>query len=426
MKTATAEVVQLGGVIPAGLDDMPPGPELAAVLGSIDVATLPGRHRVTVLKAQQRMVSHYQAASYRTMGSIVDSEADVEGLTDPVSCAESAAAEIGLALRLTRRSADMELDLALDLRDRLPAVWHALHVGMVDLRRVRVLVYGTGHVSDSTAREVVGPLLEAAGMLTTGELSARLRRLCIAKDPDDAARRYELGIDARRVVAEPDPSGTCHLLGLDLPPDRVAAITGRLDRIARNLKRAGEARSMDNLRADALLDLLDPARQGTCNATEPRGVVEITVGLDTLARLSDDPGDLAGYGPVLADIARQVADRRHDALWRFVVTDTDSGIPIVTGTTRRRPTASQRRDVAALNRTCVFPGCRMPASNCDADHRTRWVDGGATRVDNLAPLCRRHHRIRHSPGWGYERLPNGDYLWTTPLGHMYTKSGRPP
>jgi hypothetical protein len=34
--------------------------------------------------------------------------------------------------------------------------------------------------------------------------------------------------------------------------------------------------------------------------------------------------------------------------------------------------------------------------------------------------------IRHLAGWKYERLADGDYLWTSPLGLRYTTSGRPP
>jgi hypothetical protein len=29
-------------------------------------------------------------------------------------------------------------------------------------------------------------------------------------------------------------------------------------------------------------------------------------------------------------------------------------------------------------------------------------------------------------GWTYRRLPNGDILWTSPLGTTYTPSGRSP
>jgi hypothetical protein len=98
-------------------------------------------------------------------------------------------------------------------------------------------------------------------------------------------------------------------------------------------------------------------------------MVDIRVDLETLTRLTDDPGELAGYGPVIADIARQVAEQQPNAEWRWTVTSPDTGQVLHDGITRRRPTTGQRRHVENRNRTCIFPGCRMPATDCDLDHR---------------------------------------------------------
>lgn len=68
----------------------------------------------------------------------------------------------------------------------------------------------------------------------------------------------------------------------------------------------------------------------------------------------------------------------------------------------------------------------MPASDCDMDHITLYSEGGVTTVVDGAPLCRHDHVGRHRHRWRYQRLPNGDYLWTTRLGHRYTTSGHPP
>ncbi len=36
-----------------------------------------------------------------------------------------------------------------------------------------------------------------------------------------------------------------------------------------------------------------------------------------------------------------------------------------------------------------------------------------TSTDNLAPLCRRHHRAKTFGHWNYVRLSPGEYLWTS-------------
>jgi hypothetical protein len=180
---------------------------------------------------------------------------------------------------------------------------------------------------------------------------------------------------------------------------------------------------MDQLRADILLDLLEGTQT---EGSGRRGVVDIHVDLQTLAGLAETPGELAGFGPVIADIARQVTERQQGSEWRWTVTDPVTGQPIDQGITRRRPTAGQRRQIQTRNPTCVFPGCRMPATACDLDHRIPWAEGGPTRTDHLVPLCRHDHRIRHQAGWKHQPLPNGDHLWTSRLGHQYTASGQPP
>ena len=56
-----------------------------------------------------------------------------------------------------------------------------------------------------------------------------------------------------------------------------------------------------------------------------------------------------------------------------------------------------RRALAARDRQCRFPGCQN--RRCDAHHVEHWADGGATRLDNLVLLCRRHHRVVHEEGF---------------------------
>jgi hypothetical protein len=405
--------------IPPGLDHMEPGPALAAFLSSIDVSRVSGYDRVVVLRANQKMASHFQANTYTAMAAVADSVSQIDD--DSRYVTESAAAEIRAALNLTRRAADTELSFALDLKQRLPKVHTMLASGRIDVRRARTIDHETCHLPIAAARSVVERVAEAAPELTTGQLATRIRKLCIEADTEEADKRYDQAHDDRKVVAQPTVDGTAHLSGSDLPPDRVAAATQRINKIARSLRGNGEIRTMDQLRADVFLDLL----QGTEHTERPRGVVHLTTDLGTLAGLVDHAGDLNGFAPVIADVARQVADQQPDAEWRYTVTDTESGEPLHTGITRRRPTASQRRNVESRSPTCVFPGCRMPAGDCDLDHRTSWAEGGPTTPGNLAPLCRPDHLLKHN-GWSIRRCTSGGYQWTSPLGHTYNTWPDPP
>lgn len=405
--------------IPDRLDQMAPGPVLAAYLASVDVRRLSGHDRVVVLRAHQRMVAHYQAKLYDDMVSVRDAFREMGD--DAEDAAMMAASEIRCALHLTRRSADVELSFALDLAHRLPKVLRMLAGGVIDYRRARTIERGTCHLSAATAQGVVDRVESAAPMMTTGQLAARVRKMCIEADSEEAGYRYDRAVKERRFVAEPTVDGTANLLGLDLPPDRVAAVSRRINTIARSLRGKQEARSMDQLRADVYLDLLS----GKEYKTSGRAVVHLTADLDTLAGLSNHPGDLDGFAPVISDIARQVALDQQDAEWRYTVTDPATGEHLHSGTTRRRPSAFQRRHIESRDRYCSFPGCRMPSPDCDIDHTIAYSEGGATCPCNNAPGCRHDHMLKEY-GWTYVRLADGSYQWTSPLGRTYTTWRSPP
>ncbi|MDH3607519.1 MAG: HNH endonuclease [Acidimicrobiia bacterium] len=403
------------------LETMQPGPELAAALHGIDRDSLSGDELVSVMIADRRLASHYMAQSYQDIAAIGGA---LDDLGDEYHhTIEYTAAEIGAALCLTRRSAESETHMAMELTRRLPKVLEALLVGDIDVRRAQVLANGTDHLPVAAARGIIDGIIEEASRLTTGQLTARLRRRCIEYDPQAAVDRYRRTVEDRRVYATPSPEGTANLLGLDLPPERVQAFTRYLTETAQRLRRLGDNRTMDQLRADIYLDIL----AGTHNPTNATGGgVHLKVDLTTLARLDNQPGELAGYGPIIADVARQIADHQHSAQWSYLVTDPQTGNIVHSGTTRRRPTRPQHRHITAHYPTCVFPGCRMPSIDCDIDHRTPHADGGCSHNHNLAPLCRHHHRIRHQAPWNYQQHPNGDHTWTTPLNRTYTTNGQSP
>ena len=406
--------------VPENLEAMPPGAVLAAALDDIDLEACSGYDRVRVLKAHERMRSHYTARSYRTMSAVVDSLRDIYDDGDLIDkAAVAGSAEIAAALHLTRQAADGELSLAMELWRRLPQVWEALCDGWIDQRRARVLVSDTLHLPIATAREVVTGLLPDAARLTTGQLRARLRKLCIQVNPDEAADRYRHAVEDRRVVIEANPDGTANFFAFNQPPHDAVAAKNRINSLALGLKRAGDKRSMDQLRSDIFLDILVGREHPAVG-----GSTHMTTDLESLTRLNDHPGYLHGYGPVIADIARHVERQQENTSSGWTVTDSATGLPVASGTTRRRPTPKQRRTVQARFSTCVHPGCRMPALDCDLDHRAPWAETGRTDPDDLYPLCRYHHNLKTKHGWSYKALPDNDLEFTTPLGHTYLTTGK--
>ena len=84
-----------------------------------------------------------------------------------------------------------------------------------------------------------------------------------------------------------------------------------------------------------------------------------------------------------------------------------------------RPSPGLRHLIEIRHATCTYPGCRRPATRCDADHTVAYHRGGRTCLCNLAPLCRHHHEVKQSRGWALEQVSPGVMAWTTPAGRRY-------
>ncbi|MCA1604301.1 MAG: DUF222 domain-containing protein, partial [Acidobacteria bacterium] len=76
---------------------------------------------------------------------------------------------------------------------------------------------------------------------------------------------------------------------------------------------------------------------GPASSAGPTRVgVELRVALSTVLGLDRHPAEIAGWGPVTAEIARTVVVAQRSAEWRFAVTDS-AGQLLHAGSTRRRP-----------------------------------------------------------------------------------------
>ncbi len=87
------------------------------------------------------------------------------------------------------------------------------------------------------------------------------------------------------------------------------------------------------------------------------------------------------------------------------------------GRAKRTATRPQRRALRAMHRTCAHPDCTVPFAHCRIHHiRWWWNHLGPTNLDNLIPLCERHHHLVHEGGWTLTMTPDRVATWTRPDG----------
>ena len=72
------------------------------------------------------------------------------------------------------------------------------------------------------------------------------------------------------------------------------------------------------------------------------------------------------------------------------------GVILDYGRSTRLFSGALRQAIQARDRTCLHPGCQLPARLCEIDHITEWQHGGTTTHTNADTRCSYHHR-HHKP-----------------------------
>lgn len=341
--------------IPPGLADLPPGPELGAVLAGIDLSQVPNASIIDVLRAESRQLAHQQARLFAAMAEVGRSKA----ATGPDVVARSAVPlveaiqEIGPALVITTRATFAEHDLAEQLRTRLPAVLEAMLAGLIDRSKARLFVEHARQLNAHQIALLCADLLPLAPHLTTGQLNDRLRKWCLAVlDPETLRKRYQRAVQERGVCGHLNQDGTATISASGLPPAEAAAACDRLFELARTIRRSGHPDTLPQIRADLFVALLDGSLQQMTTAqivaamlarrnssrAEARPGIEVRIQLSTLMGLDELPAEIPGWGAVLPHQARDVAAHQRAGEWRFAITDADGHL-LLAGLTRRRPPA---------------------------------------------------------------------------------------
>ena len=143
-----------------------------------------------------------------------------------------------------------------------------------------------------------------------------------------------------------------------------------------------------------------------------------TYGTDRLP----ESGRIEGLGPVTAETIRDWLTRPGGPAADGITIKPVLDLSRTDGVPRHDPPEWMREIVILRDPTCAFPGCNVPSRRADLDHidgfrQAQPADGPPDRPPDettaacLAPLCRRHHRLKTFTGWSYHRAEDGTYIW---------------
>ena len=335
-------------------------------------------------------------------------------------------AEVAVAQGVSQRRAKAQVELAIALRERLPAVAAVYAVGAIDRRLIGMVVSRTDLVEDPERLAMIDAKLAAKitrwTRLSGPQQQKRIDDVIARSDPA-GVRAPRPAVDRRRVDIEPNLAGTADVWA-NVRAEVGAALNAALDVLADGVCRR-DPRTKIQRRADALgalalgRTLACECAEDTCPAVNaPQGqvagkfVIHVIAGQATLTGDPHSPGLLPGHGLIPAEQVTQLI--AHGATIREVA------IPAAAAEPGYRPSTALAEFIRCRDLTCRFPGCDVPAARCDIDHTVPWP-AGPTHPSNLKLLCRFHHLIKtFHPGWNDTQAPDGAVEWTTPTGHRHT------
>lgn len=390
-----------------------PGPDALVRLATLDPGELDDRDAVLLLAAWERQLRWAAAHGQAILARVAGPSPRPGSVDEDWICEEVAA-----ALDLAPSTGHCRVGVARALAGPLGATTAALAAGEISAQHAVALAEETAELTDAIATAVQDRVLALAGWRTVPQLRRAVRRAVASLDPVTAELAHAEAVERRTVTRCADRDGMAALTAW-LPAPEADLVCTALDAGA---ARCGpdDPRGIDARRADVLVcwavrALDDPARSAAAGR-RPAAAVAVTVDLPTLLGLAEHPGELAGYGPIPAGLARSLAA---DASWRRLVTDPVEGTLLDYGRRTYAPPAALAEFVRARDRSCRFPGCRVPAARCDLDHVRPFEAGGTTSAANLVTLCRRHHRLKTFTGWTLALDTGAGVSWTSPAGRTY-------
>ncbi|MCP4471923.1 MAG: DUF222 domain-containing protein [Gammaproteobacteria bacterium] len=370
------------------------------------------------------LCAQINAASYRLLQLIAElDDAAPWGAWGLQSCAHWLNWRCGIGLNAARE----KVRIAHALKS-LPAISSAFESGRLSFSKVRALT----RIADLTNE---AKLLELAHHATAAQVEKLVRAY---RRVDRLAEREQAMVNhaARELNYYHDDDG-CLVIRARLPAEEGAIVLQALNAAMdaphdeKNEAAADDVTAVTSengnrfaqRRADALTTMAETTlRHGPVSQpSAERYQVVVHVTAETLAEGDAGRSELECGQRLAPDTARRIACG--GSLLR--ITEDAAGNPLDIGRKTRAVPPAMQRALRSRDGGCCFPGC-IQDRFVDAHHVRHWANGGETSLDNLALLCRRHHRLVHEGGFGVERTADGALRFTRPAGRVIAEHPRLP
>jgi hypothetical protein len=385
--------------------------ELVGQLAAIDVAESGVQCCTQVLHDLSRLIAWAEAGKIDVAQRLAEL-----AVTSPEMCPEHVVAtatrvSLGQAMQPFRRAGAIEA---------MPSFGEALAGGAVSAAHVDVIANAVTKLDALEQRRFAERgdfLAEVAQRSTPGEFARTVRTevlRCQRGDGLELLRRQQKATYLKTWVDQ--ISGMWCMHG-EFDPENGDQLNKRLIRAIEKLFHdstpdtapADPLDKQHHLRALALVAIVS----GTGAAP---GSVEMSILIDAVTLLQGKhEGSIIDFGLPI-DLPIETI-RRMACLAEVtpIIVGAD-GVKLHLGQTTRLANREQRRALRAMYRGCAVPGCCVAWDYVVIHHLKYFSLGGPSDIENLLPLCHKHHHYAHEGGWQFSLSANRTLTITLPDG----------
>jgi hypothetical protein len=254
-------------------------------------------------------------------------------------------------------------------------------------------------------------LVEASTTMTASEFSHLVTETAKSVVTDDGLSTFERQKRETFFKMRNEADGCLSVSG-KFDPISASILKSKIGRLVENMFHSGDKEvpvevmpwiePNDHRQAQALIALVNGAID-TVSDVPARAEIVVHVDLETLQHGLHAGGTCrTALG---ADLPVETVRRLACEAEILPVVLDGRSVPIDVGRSKRLATIHQRRALEAIHPTCAIPDCEVIFDHCNVHHIDYWENGGATDLNNMVPLCSRHHHAAHEGGWKLELNP---------------------
>ncbi len=406
--------------------------------------SLSDAERIDAIRVAEELsctLSAAQAALAASLDASVRSERAARGVAAERR-GRGVAEQVAHARRESPHRGRQHLGLAKITPTELPHTWAAWCAGRVTEWMVTLIAQETACLPlqhRMRVDELIAADPEVLETMSPQQVRGRCRAEAERLDPTAVLLRRRYAETQRHVSIRPAPDTMTWVTAL-LPVKDGVSVYATLTRAADTARTTGDPRTRGQVMADTLVaatlqhdtattlptDTTTTGEDGGAGTVRPGVQLHLLMSDTALFGESDAPARLDGYGPIPAELAREIITdtlTSDESVWvRRLFTDPTTGALTATDPRARRFPTTLARLIRLRDGVCRTPWCDAPIRHID--HAQDYATGGATTLSNGQGLCEACNYAKQADNWHTRINRHGEIVTTMPTGHQYAT--RPP